>query len=549
MPLKDETKKGFKSLKKTGLLKNGKPKILPRERRPSSTMTDLEVSELRYRRLFEAAKDGILIIDYYTGMILDVNRFLIDLLGYPKDCFIEKHLWEVGPFKDVLESKSKFLELKKKKYIRYEDLPLQTKSGKRIEVEFVSNVYMVNNEYTIQCNIRDITLRQKAEATLREAKEMAENINAAKSDFLMNVSHDIRTPVSVIKGFADLLMKTPLSEEQEKFCMVIQKKVIELFSLVGRVIDVSVIEKGKGHIHNSSFSIREIMKDIQETCNLLIGNKNVEFKVDIAESIPERLWGDDLRIKQVLENLCGNAVKYTEKGKVGVTINADGKRLGRKFLDIYFLVEDTGRGMHKEQLSEIFEPYTRFHESGQKIDGEGLGLHIVKTLVKEMGGKIDVSSEEGEGSKFSFVLNMMDTETFSGVDAEKRTEDNKEESMRLSGMNILVAEDDEDNRELVGCILKDTGCKFQFVVNGQQVLEEMVKNKYNLILMDIRMPVIDGFDAAKAVRKNIDKSVPIIALTANMVEGIEDKCKQAGMNGCIVKPLDIDTLVKTIKNV
>jgi len=535
----DKTIQGLKSVKKT----------VPRGSRRSSWRSDLEASELRYRRLFESAKDGILIVDYYTGMILDVNKFLIDLLGYPKDCFIEKHLWEVGPFKDVLESKSKFLELKNKEYVRYEDLPLQTKRGERVDVEFVSNVYRVNNKKTIQCNIRDITLRKKAEEQLRSAKEMAERINKDKTNFLMNVSHDIRTPVSVIKGFTDLLLKTPLSEEQQNFCMVIQKKVEELLGLVGRVIDISVLEKGEGHIHKSPFSIKEIMEDVEENCKVQIGDNNIELKIGIEDNVPDMLIGDAIRLKQVMDNLCGNAVKYTEKGRIMVTINADEEKPGENIHAINFIVEDTGRGIQKEQLIEVFDPYTRFYKPGQKIDGEGLGLHIVKTLVREMGGEIAASTEEGKGCKFSFSLKMPEAKGIPNERVEKLTEDNKVVSTCLFGMNILVAEDDEDNRDLVGRILQDAGCKFQFVVNGQEVLDTVVKKKFDLILMDIRMPVMDGFDAAKLIRKNINKDIPIIALTAHKVEGIEDKCREAGMNGCIIKPLDIDILEKTIKNV
>ncbi|HPS21016.1 MAG TPA: ATP-binding protein [Candidatus Omnitrophota bacterium] len=259
--------------------------------------------------------------------------------------------------------------------------------------------------------VQDITERKQTEEKLKEAKKTLEQINAAKTDFLMNVSHDIRTPMNVINGFTSILMGTSLNKEQEKYCVLIKDKVGDLLRLLEDVIDISIVEKGKVVIRQSPFDMRALAEDIKKTAEMQIGGKDIKFKCDVAESVPWELLGDQLRLKQILENLCGNAVKYTVKGEITLLISAyntvmeDGARL------IHFSVSDTGRGIMDNHVPHIFEPYTRFYEPGQKMDGVGLGLHIVKTLVSAMGGEVAVKSEMGKGSKFSFDLKMKDMST------------------------------------------------------------------------------------------------------------------------------------------
>ncbi|MBF0252527.1 MAG: PocR ligand-binding domain-containing protein [Candidatus Omnitrophica bacterium] len=426
----------------------------------------------------------------------------------------------------------------------------------RLSREQVNNVISFLEKFTrfisklSKSNItlaREIIERKKAEEELKIAKEKAEKINEAKSEFLMNVSHDIRTPMNVINGFNELLMKTPLSDEQKKFCTTIKRKGQDLISLIEDIIDISALENGKVRMHYSPVSLIDLIEDIRETTLVRIGDKDISFSSSIDESVFAKLMGDSMRMKQILENLCGNAVKYTDKGKISLKISAIDKNIMEKTQTIRFVVEDTGTGIPKDKISHIFEPYFRFYELGKhnEKDGVGMGLHIVKTLVKEMGGKINVESEPGKGSKFTVDFKMKEPE----VNAEEKKDEKPEETLEasdLAGINILIAEDNEDSRELMSMALADDKCNIQFACDGEEVLKSMKKKKYDLVLMDLRMPKLDGFKTTMAIRKDIDKNIPILALTAHVADWVEGECKDAGMNGYISKPIDINKLKTAI---
>ena len=394
----------------------------------------------------------------------------------------------------------------------------------------------------------DVTMHKKAEEELLSAKEKAEQINEAKSEFLMNVSHDIRTPMNVINGFNDLLLKTPLNEEQERFCKMIKRKGKDLICLIEDIIDISSVEKGKVRMYQYPFEIQKVVRDIGESVGMLIGNKEISFKCNVSEKVPKKLIGDSMRLKQILENLCGNAVKYTEKGKIDLTVSIDDEISTEQLYAVCFEVEDTGIGISEKNIEDIFEPYTRFYDIGKNEhkDGVGMGLHIVETLVNHMGGKIIVKSEVGKGSKFSFKLKMKKPGELD-AEANKQPLDKPDEEVSLAGMNILIAEDDDATRVLMKLSLKDFECNIKFANDGEEVIEEMKKNKYDIVLMDIRMPSMDGFETTKIIRADVDKDVPVLALTAHVMGFVEDDCKDAGMNGFISKPIDIDKLKRAIK--
>ena len=418
--------------------------------------------------------------------------------------------------------------------------------------EYASRIWIVTvmiicQFFLIMGLVINLIRRKKAEYELKGAKEKAEHVNEAKTEFLMNVSHDIRTPMNVINGFNDLLLKSPLNTEQEKFCSIIKRKGQDLIHLIEEIIDISAVEKGKIRIHFSPFDIIDLVEDVKDTVNAQLGDKEIDFNVKIGEEVVPKLLGDSLRLKQVLENLCGNAVKYTERGNICLEINSDVEPQDDHPRTICFMVEDTGVGIPKNKLAHIFEPYSRFYElgKGHEKEGVGMGLHIVETLVREMGGEIVVESELGKGSKFSFSLEMKEP----GIQFKEKEKDLKwvDREVDLAGRKILIAEDDEDSRELMREALGSAKCDIQFACNGEEALEEIKKNKYDLVLMDLRMPQKDGFETTVEIRKEIGPTLPVVALTAHVMDWVGGKCQEAGMNGYISKPVDIDKLKAAIK--
>lgn len=395
---------------------------------------------------------------------------------------------------------------------------------------------------------QDITVRKKQEEELRVAKEKAEQINEAKTEFLMNVSHDIRTPMNVINGFNDLLLKTPLNEEQVKFCQMIKRKGNDLICLVEDIIDISSVEKGKVRINEIPFEIEKILRDINDSVLMQIGTREIVFQCDVRENVPEFLIGDPMRLKQILENICGNAVKYTENGQIDLRISLDRREKASDKICLLFEIEDTGIGISKENIAKVFEPYARFYDLGKNEhkDGVGMGLHIVKTLVNQMDGNISVESELGKGSKFTFSLKMKESQ---GLGPAMKIDLSEKNNIKtdLSGLNILVAEDDDATRILMERLFRDAKCNMKFACDGDDVLEELKKNKYDIVLMDLRMPKLDGLETTREIRKNIDKDVPILAISAHIIDFVEEDCKAAGMNGFVSKPVDVEKLKKAIE--
>ena len=354
--------------------------------------TALQISETRYRRLFEAAQDGILILDADTGKIADVNPFLTDMLGYPREEFLGKRLWEIGPFVDVARSKAAFLELLTKRYIRYEDLPLQTRDGRSISVEFVSNVYRVDHKEVIQCNIRDITDRVQAEAAEKELIRMNDG-------FVASVSHELRTPLASIKGFLDLLRKGKVEDPiiQQEFLTRAAQDVDRLIPLVSDLLDTSQIEAGRLQLDLEGVEVGALISEVLESLASLAGEKVIAMTYDSSQT-PLWVMADRRRLRQVLINLIGNAIKFSEAHR---PILVTGK-IANDLVTVSVI--DQGPGISEGQQG-LFEKYSRLGKpSNHASHGTGLGLYISKQLIEAHGGHIGVESEPGKGSTFFFVL-------------------------------------------------------------------------------------------------------------------------------------------------
>ena len=342
---------------------------------------EVATSELRYRRLFETAQDGILILDAKSGQIDDVNPFLIDMLGFSKEEFLGKKLWEIGAVKDIAASRESFKHLQDKEYIRYENLPLRTKGGNNIDVEFVSNVYGVNGDTVIQCNIRDIT----------ERKKLAD----LKDNFVGMVSHELRTPLTVIIGSLRTAMSPGIEPgDRDQLMINAVEGAEDLARMLENLLEITRFESGRLELHAQPIELHSLTEKVVKT---LRTNHSNPFVNTVPENLPQ-LNVDPVRLERVLYNLLDNAAKYSPpKAEVRVSARIEGP-------SILVSVSDGGRGMTPEEISLIFEPFERLQQKTGSIKGVGLGLLVCKRLVEAHGGKIEVKSKPGEGSTFTFTL-------------------------------------------------------------------------------------------------------------------------------------------------
>ncbi|MBF0253303.1 MAG: PAS domain S-box protein, partial [Candidatus Omnitrophica bacterium] len=510
------------------------------------TLNALKYSEEKFRIMFETSPIGMAMCKM-DGTLTEANQAYLNIINYTYEEVLKLTYWDITP-KEYADQEAEQLRLLREvgKYGPYEKEYIN-KTGERVPI--LLNGMVITSTDGVQhiwSLVEDITERKKTESALMEAKKRAEDGSALKTEFLLNISHDIRTPMNVINGFCDLLSNTPLNKEQKKYCGTIKRKGNDLIGLIEDIVDVAALEKGRVRLVYKMFELSGLIEDVTDTAKMLIGNKNIDFIFEVMEKVPKHLCGDELRIKQILDNLCSNAIKYTIKGKILVTVDIINNKKDDEFNVVKFVVEDTGVGISKDKIPYVFEPYTRFNEFGKEKDGVGLGLHIVETLVKSMGGEVAVESIEGQGSKFTFSIKFQ-----KGVECTKKTVsariDQSEKEADISGMKILIAEDNADQRELIKLVLEMSGCEIHFACDGYEAIEQAKKNKYDVILMDLRMPVKSGIEATTIIRKTIDKKVPIIALTAHAGEWIKTDCLNSGMNGYVTKPIDIDDLKKKLQ--
>ena len=532
MGIQDKTKKELISELKELQQENNSLKTLYKDisgfKKPEM---DLVASEIRYRSLFESAKDGILILDAETGKIVDVNPFLIDLLGFSHDQFIEKSIWEIGIFKDIIANHDKFLELKKNEYVRYNDLPLETKDGRIIHVEFVSNVYIADNQNVIQCNIRDITARKVIEKELIKAKEQAEESDRLKSAFLANMSHEIRTPMNGIMGFAGLLKEPNLTgDEQQEYIQIIEKSGARMLNIINDIISISKIESGLNEINISESNINEQVEYIYTFFKPEVEGKGIQFSYKNSLPLSEAIIKTDReKLFAILTNLVKNAIKYCDKGSIELGCDKKGE-----YLEFY--IKDSGIGIDSNRQEAIFERFIQADIIDKDArQGAGLGLSISKAYVEMLGGKLWVESEIGIGSTFYFTIPY----TTELKETVANTNDNVNGKMEVQVMNlkILIVDDDETSDLLISIMLTEISREILHAKSGLEAIELSRNNPdIDLILMDIKMPVMGGYEATRQIRQ-FNKDVIVIAQTAYGLTGDREKAIEAGCNEHLSKPI------------
>jgi PAS domain S-box-containing protein len=517
-------------------------------------------SEQKYRHLIDTASEAIFILDGHNATILDANRKGEQILGGP----VEQFTGTVLPLLCLEPRHGKVTSAEIGKLIGAKrESSLRSAAGAVIDVEFSGSAVSTRAGTLIEVILRDITEQKNAAAAIREsekryrqlseelrvARDTAVEASRAKSEFLANMSHEIRTPMNGIIGMQALALSATSAEDGMGYLEAAQNSAYSLLAILNDILDVSKIEAGRLEIHRTPFSLRGAVDEVLQLVRPRTMQKGLDLVAEIAEGTPDGLIADALRIRQILNNLLGNAVKFTDKGRVG--LHVDSSPLGADQYMLHFAVTDTGIGIRPEHRDVIFEAFRQADSSTtRQYGGTGLGLTISARLVTMMGGQITVESTFGQGSKFKFTVPCR----LSAREAPAAPEPAVTEVVAggpAKRLRILLAEDNAVNQRLAKRLLEKRGHEVSIVGDGQQAVEAaMTAPPFDVILMDVQMPNMDGLEATRAIRKLEDprlSSVPIVAMTAFAMKADRERCLAAGMNGHLAKPIDPSELHATVE--
>lgn len=508
------------------------------------------------RSALDTMAEGLLILDK-KGQIVLANHSFAATLGRPPDDLLghdaAKLPWSVGqedgpaqpyPWQQVLEGSAP-----------------DSKTMLRLRMREKTRTFMANCSGIsgakgglrgVLVSLDDVTELQQQELELRESKAAADAANRAKSEFLANMSHEIRTPMNAILGFADALRRGLAENEQQRqeYLRTIHTSGKFLLELINDTLDLSKIEAGRLDVERIPCSPHRLISEVVDVLGIRAGECNLELDYATAGPIPETIQSDPTRLRQILTNLVGNAIKFTEEGGIKVVARIASECEPPKLI---IEVADTGIGIAAEKLESVFDPFVQADAATtRRFGGSGLGLAISRRLALALGGNLNVRSKPGEGSTFTLTI---DTGPLDGVELldDRQFRQRSKPASQLARMDIqalpsarvLVVDDGEPNRRLIRLVLERAGVRVQTATNGQEAVELVSNRDFDIVLMDMQMPVMDGYTATTRLRQQ-GVTLPIIALTANTMHGDEEKCRAAGCTGFLGKPVDLDELIRTV---
>ena len=522
------------------ILKNELKQLV--EEKVEIAQKQLKVQEQAYDNLYAAIEKSNSVIEFNpNGVVINVNDNFLDIFGYRKSEVIGKKNTIFLDEEDTFNNKNFWDKLRKGKSQSGKFKRL-TKEGKTIWIQASYSPVLDFNGNLVKITkiAQDITFEIESQQNLKLAKQLADDLSAQKDTFIANMSHELRTPLNAIVGFSDLLYKDELDKKKLKYLSAIKSASDSLLFLVNDILDLSKIESGIIQFDKNSFSLKSVIEQVFSVLSLKAEQKKIEFKYSINTSVPKYIITDKNRLIQVLNNLLNNAIKFTDKGKVYLEVSS--KKKASK-VELVFSIKDTGIGIKADKLDAIFNRFTQAESSTTRIyGGTGLGLNISKLIVKRQGGDIGVRSTFNIGSEFWFTLPV---EEVQDLDEVLEIDESTVETLHAT---ILVCEDNELNRILLYSIFKETNFKVQFAENGLQGIELVKKNTFDLILMDLQMPHLDGYETTKIIRNELKLKMPIIALTAHSLIKEKKICLDIGMSDYLSKPFRRTELLTKMAN-
>lgn len=501
----------------------------------------LQSSEAKFRELFNSGYDAIFIfeiLDKGVPELIEVNQIACKMFGYTPEEFIKQKIRDLEPLlsREVLQERIQ--TLLKEKSLSYETV-LRSKQGNLIPVEIVNTFSKYEDHQVVQAVVRDITERKKIEKIQRE-KEIAEQALEIKSNFLANMGHEIRTPMNGIIGMAHLLSNTSLTAKQAIYIKAILDSSQNLLNILNDILTLSQIEVNKVSLNIKTFHLQRLIRNLKQLFAPLLMQKQLHFFADIDENVPAYVKADETKLLQVLTNLLNNAIKFTHQGKISLIVELLNKDEINQHYWLKIRVSDTGKGIPQQYQQAIFEHFYQIEDKTEgKNEGVGLGLAICKEFVRLWNGEIGVESAEGQGSTFWFTIPVQ-KEAKPQIPSLVPKMDFS--SIKFPEKKVLIAEDKKVNQEIIKIMLEEKGCAVEIANNGAEALKLAQEKSFDLIIMDMLMPIMDGLEATRQIKAKIPQPPIIIGLSANIIrEEIQNYLAQ-GMDDYLAKPVVPDLL-------